>query len=324
VSRTLTCRSLLPDVGRPISALALGTAFYRFEDRTRCFEILDAFARFGGTLIDSGRLYGDSEKVIGEWMAARRVRDRMVVITKCGHGADGILPADGFEDMVTEELATSLESLQTDYVDLYMLHRDNPSMPVGRIMDRLNLALDRGRVRALGASNWEYARVDAANDYADKHGLAGFAAVSNHLSLAIPTGPFYPGLVATDPAGERWHEQRGTPLIAWSSQARGFFSGRFTAEMRDRPRDDQDDFTRRMLEIYCADDNLERRRRATEIGGREGGTSAVQVALAWLLHKPFPLVPIVGPHSVDELASCIDATSLRLTEAEVKWLNLQV
>lgn len=314
---------LIPDVEKSVSELALGTAFYRLGDKEKCFGILDEFLQRGGTLIDSGRIYGDSEAVIGEWMDARGTRDELVIITKCGHGKDAQLPDEGFEGMVSEELETSLEFLRTSYVDVYMLHRDNPAVPVARIMDRLNLETDRGRVRVLGASNWEYARVDEANEYARNHGLKGFAVVSNNLSLARPAAPFYPGLVSTDKAGERWHEERGIPLISWSSQARGFFTGRYTAEMRDKAASVLDPFAIRMAEVYCTDDNLERLRRAQELGMQKGGYSAVQIALAWLLHKPFPLIPIVGPHSKDELASCVEATSVELTDTEMKWLNLE-
>ncbi len=319
----LQAKTEMPGVDRPASDLALGTAFYRVQDRELCFRILDDFRSYGGTLIDSGRLYGDSEAVIGEWMDARAARDEMVTITKCGHGPDGFLPAEDFEDVVTEELATSLECLRTDCIDVYMLHRDNPSVPVARIMDRLNREVDRGRVRALGASNWAYPRIDMANEYADRHGLKGFVSVSNNISLAVPTGPFYTGLVSTDGAGERWHERTGTPLIAWSAQARGFFVGGYTTEMRERAASIGEGFTRRMIDIYCTDENLERLERARALGEQKGGVSATQIALAWLLHKPFPLLPIVGPHTPEELTSCVEATSIQLSEDEIGWLNLE-
>ena len=78
-----------------------------------------------------------------------------------------------------------------------------------------------------------------------------------------------------------------------------------------------------MIEIYCTDDNLERLRRAEELGEKKGGYSAVQISLAWLMHKSFPLVPVVGPHTREELASCVQATSLQLSDRELRWLNLE-
>jgi aryl-alcohol dehydrogenase-like predicted oxidoreductase len=228
---------------------------------------------------------------------------------------------------VTRELDESLETLRTDHIDLYMLHRDNPAVPVGRIVERMNRELERGTVSALGASNWTYARVDEANAYATQHGLHGFAAVSNNLSLAVPAAPFYPNLVSTDPAGERWHEATATPLLSWSSQARGFFTGRDEAAMQAAVQGGaiatEDAFTKRMVEVYGTPDNLERLRRARELGAALGGVSAIQIALAWLLHKPFPLLPVVGPRTPAELSLCVDACSIQLPPAQCAWLNLE-
>jgi aryl-alcohol dehydrogenase-like predicted oxidoreductase len=319
----LHSKPLIRGVDKPISALALGTAFFRQADRQTWFDLLDEFQQLGGTMVDSGRAYGDSEAVIGEWLETRRARAEMVLVTKCAHGQDAILPAKDFEQVVTRELETSLECLRTEYVDLYMLHRDNPAVPVGRIVERLNQEVERGRVRALGASNWTYERVNDANEYATQHGLEGFAVVSNNLSLAVPTGPFYPGLVSTDAAGEQWHTTTGTPLLSWSSQARGFFTGRYADAMQRGTSDGADVFTVKMVETYGTAENLERLRRAQELGARLSGYSAVQIALAWLLHKPFTLIPVVGPRTCAELTSCVEATSIELTRAQCAWVNLE-
>ncbi len=313
-------------IDKPISSLALGTAFFRLADKQRGFALLDDFVRLGGTVVDSGRSYGDSEAVIGQWLETRQARQDVVLVSKCAHG-DAILPAHDFEQVVTRELGESLETLRTNHIDLYMLHRDNPVVPVGRIVERLNHEIERGAVSALGASNWTYARVDEANAYATQHGLHGFAVVSNNLSLAVPVAPFYPNLVSTDPAGERWHEATGTPLLSWSSQARGFFTGRDEAAMRAAAQgeaiDSENASTRRMVEVYGTQDNLERLRRARELGAELGRVSAIQIALAWLLHKPFPLLPVVGPRTPAELASCVDACLISLSPAQCAWLNLE-
>jgi len=324
MSVKLSGKVLIHGIEKPISALALGTAFFTLADKAQWFDLLDRFLALGGTVIDSGRVYGDSEAVLGEWLAARRVREQVVLITKGGHGGSAaILPADNTEQALTEDLLTSLRTLGTDYIDLYLLHRDNPAVPVGLVMEWLNRELEHGRVHAVGASNWEYGRVDAANAYATQHGIQGFAVVSNNLSLAVPTGPFYPRLVSVDRAGERWHSRTGIPLVSWSSQARGFFTGRYAAEVRAQADSITDPYTRRMIEVYCTAANFERLRRASELGVQKGAYSAVQVALAWLLHKPFPLLPVVGPHNGTELESCVNALAIPLNEAECRWLNLE-
>lgn len=308
-------------ISKPISRLALGTAFYRLENKPAWFGILDDFVSSGGTLVDTGRAYGESEEVLGEWLASRNAREHVVLITKCGHGPDGILPTENFRDVVTEELRQSLERLRTDYVDLYMLHRDNPSIPVSAVIDRLNIEITQGRVHAIGASNWDYSRICKANQYAEKSSARGFAAVSNNLSLAMPSEPFWPGVLSADGNGECWHQETGVPLIAWSAQARGFFGGSFSPSVRNDVDNIKDSFTRKMFEVYGTDENFEKLKRAKELGDKKGGYSATQIALAWLLHKPFAIVPVVGPHTREELSSCIAALSLELTETELSWLD---
>ena len=321
----LSAKPLIEGVEKAVSQLALGTAFFSSASAAQWFELLDAFVDCGGTLIDSGRVYGDSEAVIGTWMEARGNRDQVVLITKGVHG-EGVIPAADYPALVQRELRTSLQLLKTDCIDLYLLHRDNQEMPVEKILAPLNEEIARGRVRAIGASNWEYRRLEEAREYADKRGLPGFAAVSNNISLALPAAAFYRGLVSTDRVGEAWHLDTGMPLIPWSSQARGFFTGQYTRQMRRDPAfapPPQEKFTHRMLKVYGSDENFDRLERARQLGAEKGGFSAVEVALAWLLHKPFPLVPVVGPRNPAELASCVRATALSLTQEEIEWLNLE-
>jgi aryl-alcohol dehydrogenase-like predicted oxidoreductase len=246
-------------------------------------------------------------------------RDRIAIITKGGLSEKDptTLAVEGLRAKVEKDITRSLECLRTDQIDLYFLHRDAPQIPVGEIMECLNAEKARGRIGAFGGSNWETSRVDEANEYADKHGMTRLAAVSNNLSLAVPTGPFYPGLVSTDDMAKRWHAKTGIPLFAWASLARGFFTGRFRPEIRDDPARMKDSFTANMMRIYCTADNLERLRRAEELAKAKGGFSAVQVALAWVLHQPFTALPLVGMHSNEEVASSLAALSIRLSEAEV-------
>lgn len=291
----------------------------RLVESAKWFAMMDQFMSAGGTLFDTSRIYGDgeSEAVLGAWLRARRVREQVVITTKCCHGgALGILPDQGFEATVTEDVARSLATIGTEYIDLLLLHRDNPAVPVGRIIDRLNEELDNGTIRAFGASNWSYERVQEANAYAVQHAKLGFPVVSNHLSLAQAREPFYPRLVTVDSAGEQWHQRTRVPLLSWSAQARGFFTGRYQPGLVAKG----DSFGKRMLEVYASPLNLERLRRASELGQQRGGYTATQVALAWLLHKPYPLVPVIGPRTPDELVDCLDASQLKLTPAECDWL----
>lgn len=129
--------------------------------------------------------------------------------------------------------------------------------------------------------------------------------------------------MSTDKAGERWHREKNISVFSWSSQARGFFTGRYGPELHDQVDRIEDDFTKRMARVYCTDENFERLRRAKELGERKGGYTAVQVSLAWVLHRPIRVVPLVGSHTKEEIASCVRALSIKLTKAESKWLNLE-
>jgi aryl-alcohol dehydrogenase-like predicted oxidoreductase len=314
-------RPLVAGVSKPVSQMVLGTSWYSLKNRDPLFDILDGFAASGGTTLDTARCYGESEDVIGLWMEARSNRDKVLLITKGGLSEKDptTLAAEGLREKVDKDITRSLECLRTDHIDLYFLHRDAPTLPVGEIVERLNAEKARGRIRAFGGSNWQTSRVDEANEYADKHGMTRFAAVSNNLSLAVPTGPFYPGLVWTDAPARRWHASTGIPLFSWASLARGFFTGRFRPA--DKPKDS---FAAGMIRVYDTDENIVRLRRAEELGKAKGHFTAIQVALAWVLHQPFTVLPLVGLHSNEELASSLAALSIQLSEAEVKWLNLDM
>ena len=104
-------------LAKPMSRLALGTAFYRLAEQEQCFSLLDRFRDLGGTTIDSAHGYGESEKVVGAWLASRKASAQMLLITKCGHG-NAILPEEGFEQNVDEEVAQSHRDLGVDRIDL--------------------------------------------------------------------------------------------------------------------------------------------------------------------------------------------------------------
>jgi len=314
--------NLLQGVNKPISPIALGTAHFTRDQQPLWTDLLDQFADNGGTAIDTGHIYRDSEPIIGDWLATRSDAGRIVICTKGGHG-DNILPPDNWRETLETELSESLRRLRIDTIDMYWLHRDNPAVPVGPIVECLNRFASEGRICAFGGSNWTLPRVLEAQTYAAQHRLMGFSAVSNNLSLAVQAEPFYPGLVSCNEAETRWHLETDTPLFAWSSQARGFFTGHFSP-LQDLTSDQQaDPFLNRMAQVYCTPDNLERLARSEQLAQEKGDCTAMQIALAWLCHHPVSVVPVVGPRNQSELTSCIDALSIELTQAEHRWLNLE-
>src|SRR5207248_1237548 len=177
--------------------------------------------------------------IIGRWLRERGCRGDVVVVTKGGHydeetGRQRVTPGD-----VEADLEESLAALGVDAVDLYLLHRDDPSRPAGEIVEHLDALRKSGRIRSFGGSNWTTARLEEAG--------SRFACSSPGLSLAVPNEAPWPGCVTIhEPAALAWYERTQLPVLAWSSQAAGFFAG---VDGR----------------VYSSAANDERRRRAGEL-----------------------------------------------------------
>lgn len=301
-------------IDRPISKLVLGTMIFNRQNEKTAFELLDAFVEMGGNCVDTAHIYGggESERTIGRWLQARGSRDDVIILGKGAHpiagGPPRVNPA-----AIERDLAESLERLQVETIDLYLLHRDDSALPVGPMVESLNEQKRRGGIRAFGGSNWTTARIAEANAYAATRGLDGFVASSPNLSLAKPNAPRWPGCVSLSFPDLDWHERLRFPVFSWSSQAGGFFTGRFSpADMSDRE----------MVRVHYSEANWQRLQRAEELGKRHG-LDANQIALAYVLNQPFPVFAIVGPHSVDELTSSARALDVELSQEELRWLDLR-
>jgi aryl-alcohol dehydrogenase-like predicted oxidoreductase len=240
-------------------------------------------------------------------MRHRGVRDRCVIVAK---GAHTPLCRPEF---IAPQLHESLERLQTDHADLYIMHRDNPDIPVGEFVDVLDELARAGRIKVFGGSNWTVERFNKANAYARRQGRQGFAVLSNNFSLARMVNPVWPGCVAaSDPKTRRWLTRTQTPLFAWSSQARGFFTDRAGPDKRD---------DRELVHAWYGEENFERRARAYALA-KERGVAPINVALAYVLAQPFPTWALVGPREISETVSALPALDLKLTPAELSWLDL--
>jgi aryl-alcohol dehydrogenase-like predicted oxidoreductase len=300
-----------------ISRLVLGTMVFSPSNAELVADLLETFLAAGGTAIDTAHIYGhgDSERALGTWLAEFGRRDDLTLITKGCAPLGGGSPPRVTPEALTRDLLESLERLQVETVDLYLLHRDNPTVGVGPIIERLNEHQAAGHIRAFGASNWTHVRIAEANDYATAHGLRGFVASSPNLGLAIPREPMWPDCVsiAGDSEALDWYRTHQLPVLAWSSQASGFFSGRFSPTKFDDPA---------MVRVYYRDDNWRRLDRVRELAARRGCTPT-QVALAWTLQQPFSTFALIGPRSRAELEDCLGALSVCLNPDEQAWLNLE-
>jgi aryl-alcohol dehydrogenase-like predicted oxidoreductase len=301
----------VPGISQPVSQLALGSMVFNRAGQTLTDSMLGAWLEGGGNLVDSARIYarGESEAAMGAWLARSGRRDELLILTKgCHHDAERNRVS---EPDLRDDLLASLAALQTGWIDLYVLHRDDPAVPVGEIVEWLAEHRAAGRIRAYGGSNWSTERVGAANAYARAHGLPPFAAISNHLSLAVPKEPHYPGTLALDSDDIRWLGSTGIPNFAWSAGANGFFSGHFG------PPPVCQEFIRRVYDSEC---NWERFRCAARLAEQRGLT-ATQVALAYVLNQPFQSAAIAGPANPDELTACLAATEVSLSPADLTWLE---
>jgi aryl-alcohol dehydrogenase-like predicted oxidoreductase len=295
------------------SQIVMGSMIFTPDNMDLTSDILDTFVQEGGTTIDTAHVYnqGESEKAIGLWLKQRGNRDQMVIIDKGAHpDAKGprVTP-----EAISQDLMESLQRLQVDYIDIYMLHRDDPNIPVEVIMNALNQHKEAGLIKVLGVSNWTHERIEEANNYAQAHGLAGFAVNSPNLSLAKPNEPRWPGCVSVDEESLRWHEKNQFPLFSWSSQAGGFFTGRFSPHSTD----DQE-----MVRVYYNEENWQRYERTEQLAKRRGVT-ANQIALAYVLHQSFPTCAIIGPQNSAEFYSSLEAFNITLSAEEVDWLDLR-
>ncbi len=295
-------------VDKPISRLVLGVD--NQESIAYASILFDAFFERGGNTFDTAFIYGGGkhETILGQWIRNRGVREQVVILDKGAH-----TPFCTPEDL-NRQFAISLERLQTDYVDIYMLHRDNPQVPVGEFVDVLNEHHRAGRMRAFGGSNWTIERIEAANAYAAAHGLQGFSAISNNFSLARMIEPPWEGcLSASTPEFRAWLAQTQMPLLPWSSQARGFFLDDTSPDFKADPQ---------RVRCWFSDDNFERLHRARELAKRYG-VLPINIALAYVLHQPFPTFPLIGPRTLYELHTSLPALDVSLTPDEVRWLNLE-
>lgn len=299
-------------LNKPVSVLMKGSDYFYHENYEKAAANLDAYFAIGGNAVDTANIYcgGESEEVIGRYMRERGNRENWVILTKGAHH-DHHGPRVNAED-IRRDITLSFERLQTGFIDLYALHRDDPAVPVGEIIDALNEYVAAGTVGAIGVSNWEWQRIQAANDYAEANGLTGFSFSSPNLSLAKPNEPFWRGCVSADAETCAWHEARQLPLLSWSSQARGFFTGRFTPDIRDNAD---------LVRVFYSDGNWERLERARQLAAVKNATP-IQIALAYVLNQPFPTCALIGAQNAEELKSCDEGARLKLTREELDWLDL--
>ncbi len=313
----------VPGIDKPISRLVQGTVMVSTKQLDWSFGLLDEIFELGCTTFDTAHQYGggDNERTVGRWVNDRGLRDKVVILGKGAHHSQDRRRVTPFD--ITADIFDSLARFKFDYIDLYVLHRDDPNVPVGPIVEVLNEHKKAGRIRAFGGSNWSVDRLKAAHEYAVEHGLEPFAVSSPNFSLAEQVQePWENCVTISGPkhaADRAWYQHNQMPLFTWSSLAGGFFSGRFR-------RDNLDSFETYLdklcVECYCVEDNFRRLDRVQELAAAKGLTIP-QIATAYVMSQPMNIFALVGCQSKQEFSANVAAMTLRLTAEEMAWLDLR-
>jgi predicted dehydrogenase/aryl-alcohol dehydrogenase-like predicted oxidoreductase len=295
----------LPGLDRPVSRMVMGC-----DNRDTFSEaavIWDAWLQCGGNTFDTAYVYGRKrQKLMGQYLKSRGVADEINLICKGAH-----TPHCNPEGL-TRELHESLDDFSLPGIDIYIMHRDNPDIPVGEFVDVLNEHAEAGRIKVFGGSNWSIERFQAANQYAEKNGKRGFSLLNNNLSLARMVSPVWAGCIAaSDPESREFLEQTNTPNFSWSSQARGYFLSKDATGMIVGGQNNWD-----------SPDNRKRRERAFELAEKYDVT-AINIAAAYVLCQSFPSYALIGPRTLEELRTSLPALKIELSPEELKYLDLR-
>ena len=316
-------RLLLPNSDLSVSSICLGTGGFGSSVREPV-AVLNAYIEAGGNFIDTAHSYGDwvpniprsaSERAIGAWMREKGNRDQVVLATKGGHPKfDAPDVGRLSRELIFEDLDGSLDALQTDRIDLYWLHKDEPSRTIEEIVDTLNVAVRDGKVRYLGASNLAVERIEAANAYAVASGQAGFVADQVLWSAAplriYPYGD--PSVGFVDAARWEFHSRTGMAMIPFQSQAFGLFNRMQNGTL--------DQMNSGFRGFYVAEESRARFERMQTVMA-ETGLSITQVVLGYLLGQPFVTVPIIGSQSAGQVFDSMMAAEVRLTPRQVDLID---
>lgn len=307
------------------SKLAFGTSDMGYDDPEDAYARLDEYVRLGGRTIDTARVYslfypGDerpAERVVGEWLKRTGLRDQLQISTKGCHPC-----MFTWKDRVTvqdldEDVATSLEELGTDHVEIYWLHRDDVKLEVGLIMEGLHKYVKQGVIKQIGASNWTLPRILEANAYAKAHGLTPFSASQIQWSYAKAT-PKDLGdetLISMDDATFAGYQAADLSVFAYSPQAKGFFS-KFLALGEDglpeKPKN-------RFLNDGNRAVNLQKVRNI-EAFCKKFNVSPAVACLAYITCNPnLNAGAVIGASRIDQVQDSMNAANFSLTPEEFEY-----
>lgn len=313
------------------SRIAMGTMnFGSTVSEELSFEMMDYYLSIGGNWFDTGHMYaawvpdglGKSEITLGKWIKARNNRDKVFVSTKGGFEyhetsltASNDIPRIE-RDFVIPQLDDSLNRMQLDYVDLYMLHTDDPTKPVSDIVDFMDEIVKTGRARAVGVSNWTSERLDEANIYAKAAGKTPLTISQINWSLGyIELHDRFPAdeCHMTNAQHEYYERHKDEiTVMAFCSQARAIYS-RGVANGWDSMKNDVDRVR------YLTSRNYHRMLKLQEICERDN-CSPADVVVNYVVDDEIPSIAIIGASNMKQLKDSLSATEHNLCISDIKEL----
>lgn len=306
----------LGNSGIQVAPLMLGgNVFGWTADEPASFKILDAFVAAGLNFIDtadsystwvSGHTGGESETIIGNWFKRSGKRDQVIIATKVGSE----IPGQGkglSRAWIMRQAEASLKRLQTDYIDLYQSHRDDPNTPVDETLEAYAQLVQQGKVRVIGCSNFTAERIQESLAASRKHSWPRYESLQPNYNL-YERAPYESTL-------EPVVLQEKMGVIPYYSLASGFLTGKYRSEadLSKSPRGQaaKKYLNDRGFRILQALDQVAEKRQATP----------AQVALAWLMARPSITAPIASATSVQQLNDLARATQLELDRGSIELLN---
>lgn len=292
-----------------------GNVFGWTADKATSFALLDALLDAGFNAIDTADVYsrwapghsgGESETVIGEWLAARGGRERVIIATKVGmdmgDGNVGLSRA-----WITRAVDDSLRRLQTDYIDLYQAHRDDENTPLEETLEAFASLIQAGKVRAIGASNYSAPRLREALDVSAKLGVPRYESLQPHYNL-VERAIFEEALESLCLA-------EGIGVINYFALAAGFLTGKYRSEA------DLAKSPRGAGVAKYLDERGKRILAALDAAAAATGATPGQIAIAWLIARPSVTAPIASATSIEQLHDLIGAARLTLDAETITALD---
>jgi aryl-alcohol dehydrogenase-like predicted oxidoreductase len=292
-----------------------GNVFGWTADKATSFALLDALLDAGFNAIDTADVYsrwapghsgGESETVIGEWLAARGGRERVIIATKVGmdmgDGNVGLSRA-----WITRAVDDSLRRLQTDYIDLYQAHRDDENTPLEETLEAFASLIQAGKVRAIGASNYSAPRLRESLDVSAKLGVPRYESLQPHYNL-VERAIFEEAL-------EPLCRAEGIGVINYFALAAGFLTGKYRSEA------DLAKSPRGAGVAKYLDERGKRILAALDAAAAATGGTPGQIAIAWLIARPSVTAPIASATSIEQLHDLIGAARLTLDAETITALD---